>query len=73
MAQPIPHRAQPEVLGETKAWPAGESRFEVLKSLVQVLVQGTNEQLEHPNSLAGPQHAGRGGGLRGAWETARVL
>ena len=33
----------PEHTGETKALPAGESRFEVLKTLARVLVQGTNE------------------------------
>ena len=40
---------------------------------VRTRSRGLIKQLEHPNSLAGPQHAGRGGGLRGAWETARVL
>jgi hypothetical protein len=35
--------------------------------------RGLIKQLEHPNSLAGPQHAGRRGGLSGVWETARVL
>ena len=48
-------RLGPEGPGETKAWPAGESRFEVLKSLVQVLVQGTNEyQRSHDDRESDP-------------------
>ena len=39
----IQHRLCLEGTGETKAWPACTSRFQVLKSLAQVLVQGTNE------------------------------
>ena len=41
--------------GETKAWPACTSRFQVLKSLAQVLVQGTNEyQRSHDDRESDP-------------------
>ena len=55
LAQPIPLRAQPKGPGETKAWPACTSRFQVLKSLAQVLVQGTNEyQRSHDDRESDP-------------------
>lgn len=45
----------PEDTGENKALPACTSRFQVLKSLVQVLVQGTNEyQRSHDDRESDP-------------------
>ena len=55
LAQPIPLRAQPKGPGETKAWPACESRFEVSFQGSGVSVQGTNEyQRSHDDRESDP-------------------